>query len=485
MPGREALPMVLRILLVDDDPGDRLLVRQTLAEAHVAVSLTELADQPALESALEGPAPDLVLTDYALGWTSGLAVLLRVKSRWPDVPVIMVTGTGSEEIAVECMREGLDDYILKSSRHILRLPAAIQAAQARVEERRARRTAENRYASLFAGVPIGLYRAAPTGEVLEANPAFLRILACPDRADLSSTCLFDLCDAPEEQSLWRSLAWGERDRLDVELRLRRWDGATVWVENHSRVVRDVAGQVLFAEGSLEDISSRKQAEAELMRQHEELHILAARLTEVEETERQRLARELHDQVGQNLTALGIGLSLVRSQLPKRTDPAMHARLADLLGLVEETTARIRSVMGDLRPPVLDDYGLVAALGWYAGQVARRTGISVDVSGKECDPRLPPAAETALFRIAQEALNNVAKHAGASRVGITFSARPSGATLAIADNGKGFAATMPVPMANRAHWGLRIMKERADGVGGACRIESRPDQGTRVTVEVPR
>ncbi|HEX7549194.1 MAG TPA: response regulator, partial [Candidatus Methylomirabilis sp.] len=251
----------LRILLVDDDPNDCQLVRQTLEKAFPSMELTEVTEEVGLGRALEQDPPDVVLTDYALGWTSGLAVLLKVKQRWPDVPVLMVTGTGSEEIAVECMKEGLEDYILKSSRHIVRLPSAVDAALERVQERRALREAETRYQSLFAGVSVGLYRATVAGEVLDANPALARSLGYPNRDALIGTCLIDLCVEPEARADWRSLATGERQAIDAEVRMRGQDGGTLWVAHRSRAVREAGGPILCVEGSLEDITARKEAEA--------------------------------------------------------------------------------------------------------------------------------------------------------------------------------------------------------------------------------
>lgn len=475
-----------RILLVDDDPKDRTLVAETLRGAFALLDIAEVTDPAALERAWEGAPPDLVLTDYALGWTSGLVVLLKAKARWPDVPVVMVTGTGSEEIAVECMKEGLDDYILKSPRHIVRLPAAIESALARMRERHALREAESRYHSLFSGIPLGVYRASPTGHVLEANPALARILGFPDRTACVGLRLPDLYADPDGTRQWQAWVEGAAAAWEVELRMRCRVGEVIWVEHHGRAARAPTGQVLYLEGILEDITPRKEAEAALRRQHEELRLMAGRLTEAEETERRRLARELHDQVGQNLTAIGINVNVIRAQLPAGTDSAVDARLEDLLTLVQETTARIRSVMADLRPPVLDDYGLVAALGWYARQIRLRTGLTVEVACEECSPRLAALTETALFRIAQEALNNVAKHARASTVRIAFEVEEACARLSIADDGVGFGSpdASPAPGDPRG-WGLRIMKERAEGVGGACRIGSVPREGVRIVVEVPR
>ena len=213
-------------------------------------------------------------------------------------------------------------------------------------------------------------------------------------------------------------------------------------------------------------------------QQQQLRALSARLAEAEEAERQRLTRELHDQVGQSLTALGINLNIVRSQVPAQAGAA-HARLDDSLTLVAQTTERIRDVMADLRPPVLDDYGLLAALRWHGERFSPRTGVTTIVQGEELTPRLPSSVETALFRIAQEALTNAAKHAQASQVTLTLEAVDGGARLTIADDGVGFDP----PARRQAGWGLLTMRERAEAVGGHLRVESAPGEGTRVIVDI--
>jgi signal transduction histidine kinase len=225
--------------------------------------------------------------------------------------------------------------------------------------------------------------------------------------------------------------------------------------------------------------------AQVRQQRERLHALGARLAEAEEAERRRLARELHDQVGQNLTALGINLNIVRAQMPETASP-LQSRLEDSLALVEQTTERVRSVMAELRPPVLDDYGLMAALRWYGERFSSRASIAVDVQGIELDPRLTLPVENALFRIAQEALTNVTKHAQAAHVTVTVEElNRTTVRLVIADDGIGFDPARLAESNERQRWGLLTMAERAEAVKGYCRVESRPEQGTRVVVEVPR
>jgi two-component system sensor histidine kinase UhpB len=209
------------------------------------------------------------------------------------------------------------------------------------------------------------------------------------------------------------------------------------------------------------------------------------VAEIEEAERQRLAQNLHDLVGQNLTALGLNLNLVQTYIPEETEELVHSRLDDSLALVEETMGRIRSVMADLRPPVLDDYGLMAALDWYGRQFASRTQVTVTVEGKEPEPRMDDSTENALFRIAQEALTNVAKHAQAAQVTMTMTADDGIVRLVIADDGIGFEPAQLRRRGGQQGWGLMTMTERAEAVGGHCHIASQPQQGTLVIVEVAR
>ena len=236
---------------------------------------------------------------------------------------------------------------------------------------------------------------------------------------------------------------------------------------------------------MRDITERKLAEDKLKRYTERLRALAVQLAEVAEAERKRLAQELHDQIGQNLTALGINLNIIRSQIPKEMTGSVHFHLDDSVTLIEQTTERIRDVMANLRPPVLDDYGFVAALRWFGEQFARRTDIAVSVDGEEPSPRLAARVENALFRIAQEALTNVAKHAQASRVTACVDLDSETLRVAITDNGIGFDSTQPLEYGEGKGWGLLSMTERAEAVGGRLVVESAPGQGTRVIVEVDR
>lgn len=220
-------------------------------------------------------------------------------------------------------------------------------------------------------------------------------------------------------------------------------------------------------------------------QQEHLRALATRLAEAEEIERRRLAQELHDQVGQNLTALGINLNIVQSLVPEGTVDVVRGRLDDSLSLLKQTTQRIRDVMADLQPPVLEDYGLMTALRWYCAQFTSRAGIPVDVQGDDLTPRLSHPVESVLFRIAQEALTNVAKYAQATRATVTVTEDEGVVRLVVVDDSLGFDPVRTAGPDERQSWGLLTMAERTEAVGGRLWIDSDPEQGTQVVVEVAR
>jgi len=223
---------------------------------------------------------------------------------------------------------------------------------------------------------------------------------------------------------------------------------------------------------------------------ERLHALTARLAEVEEIERERLSIELHDQVGQTLTAINLNLHVVQKYLAGQSDEvpkAVDSCLQESVRLVQQTAERIRDVMYELRPPLLDDHGLVEALRWYADKLSPALGVPIQVLGNDLRPPLDKAAETALYRIAQEALTNVARHALASSVAVEIVDNGDAVRLVVRDDGVGFELDTATryEYGQRPTWGLITMAERAGTVGGWVQIDSSPGRGTQVIVEVPR
>ena len=233
-----------------------------------------------------------------------------------------------------------------------------------------------------------------------------------------------------------------------------------------------------------DVTERKQAEEKLKNQSRRLRLLSARLSEVEEDERKRIARELHDQVGQNLTAIGINMTILESMIPSGSADEIRNRCRDSMVLLDKTSEFIRDLMSDIRSPVMDDFGLMAAIKYYGERFALRTGIAFDFHGSDIVPRPSKSVESTVFRIVQEALNNVGKHARAARVDITGEIHENTLRITIVDDGVGFDAKRTDRGDRRYGWGLMTMDERANLTGGNCSITSQPGRGVEVVVEVP-
>jgi signal transduction histidine kinase len=204
-----------------------------------------------------------------------------------------------------------------------------------------------------------------------------------------------------------------------------------------------------------------------------------RAIEAQEAERTRVARDLHDDIGQSLTSMLIALHLAESTEPG-SDEARH-RLEELREMMTDTLDSVRRVAFELRPAVLDDIGLVAALHRLARDLGARSELNVDISvaGIDDSHRLPAPAETALYRIAQEALTNVARHAGVRDASVSLEREPGFTVLEVRDRGSGFE-----PLTRLHSLGLRGMHERASLIGGALTINSEPGVGTLIRIEVP-
>ncbi len=217
---------------------------------------------------------------------------------------------------------------------------------------------------------------------------------------------------------------------------------------------------------------------------EQLQALSRRLVDIQETDRRQFSRELHDRIGQNLTALSINLDILKTQLSNNESAEFRSRLDDSAALLESTAGAVENVMSELRPPMLDDYGLLPALQWYGKQFSNRTGIRVEVHGDERMERQTPAVEIALFRIAQEALNNIAKHAHAGSVDVRLERSGGQFVMSVSDDGVGIDAASSADSTRRPGLGMVTMRERTQAIGGHFEIVAAPGGGTRVVARIP-
>lgn len=250
-------------------------------------------------------------------------------------------------------------------------------------------------------------------------------------------------------------------------------------------LRNARGEVETLGGISVDITNLRAAEGRARHDAALVRALASRLVEAETAERGRLALELHDRVGQSLTALGINFSLLHTQVADAV-PGATWRLDFLQSLIEDTIACVRDVMADLRPPMLDDYGPMSALRSWVKHLPSLSPVEIHIDSDDPKPRLPGPLENGLFRIAQEALNNVVKHAEATRATVSLEIDATSVRLIITDDGRGFIPPAAGDsIADEPRWGLLSMTERARAVGGRLTVESQPGHGTRIIVDVDR
>ncbi|MBL8250123.1 MAG: PAS domain S-box protein, partial [Candidatus Competibacter sp.] len=299
-------------------------------------------------------------------------------------------------------------------------------------------------------------------------------------AELRTLHVWDIDpEFPEARSepFWRDIRRTKVARFEAVH--RRKDGSTFPVELSVKYAeyRDKEYNFAFAQ----DITERKRAETRLAESAERLQQLSRRLLSVQEEERRALARELHDDFGQQLAALKLNLAMLERDL---RDPAHRSRLADCIQIVERARVTIQTIARQLRPAILDDLGLAEALHWYARDQAERTGCAIQVE-ERLPALLSPDLETAVFRIAQEAVNNAIRHGQARRIDIAVEVDQGKLALVIEDDGAGFDPDARAAAGNnRSGLGLIGMSERAALLGGRFALVGRPGAGVRIEVEIP-
>ncbi|MGH7517903.1 MAG: PAS domain-containing sensor histidine kinase [Gemmatimonadales bacterium] len=284
-------------------------------------------------------------------------------------------------------------------------------------------------------------------------------------------------DPARGRGVWRELF--DAGRLHVETDERRLDGEPVWVEGDYLCLYAPDGRIMGHFGIQRDITARRRHDEEVRRSREELRALAARLQSVREDERTRISREVHDELGQALTGLRLDFSWLKGRLKDK--PELAERVQSAVSRIDGTIDTVRRIATELRPSVLDHLGLVAAVEWQAQEFEKRTGITVRLELSSAHPAVDDARATTVFRILQESLTNVARHAGATRVEIALALGPDTVTLQVADDGRGISEAERTALRSLGLVGIR---ERAIACGGECTVEGRPGQGTRVIARIP-
>ena len=356
---------------------------------------------------------------------------------------------------------------------VVRIIGAGQDITERKQMEAALKASEAKYRTIFAASPDFLYLTDREGKLLEANPALLdwQGMSLEELRHKHFLDFFVGNNREEVVQAFAALQQGHTVR-GLEVRARNVRGETREFEvNATPLPAPEGGTVILSVAR--DITARKQAE-------ERLHLLSRQLLETQESERRHLARELHDEIGQRLTALKINLQALQP-IPKRAMPYLQ----ESLRIVDSTVQQIRHLSLDLRPSQLDNLGLVNTLQWYVDWQAQRTGLVVHFAADPLEPRPSPTLETACFRIVQETLTNIARHAQAGQVCVELRQHDAALHLLVRDDGIGFdlgAARMQA--AKGKGLGLLGIEERVRLLGGQLEIVTAPGKGTEIRARLP-
>ncbi len=479
----------LRVLILEDSARDAELIVRELRNFGYDPNWSRVDTEEDYRSQVTADL-GLIIADYALPQFDALSALAIVQEQGLSTPFIIVSGTISQETAVSAMKQGAADFVLKD--RLARLGPAVANAlrqrQLRDEKGRVEQTLirnEARFRRLVTRMSALVVELDQRGTILFVNETVSAVTGfTPD--EILSRNAFELFFPGENRAqlapALELLSRGE-DLRNYVTRCRTKAGEWISIEWNSANEYRVDGrlQKIIAFGM--NISERKKLEEQREADVRRLAELSRRVVAVQEAERRRLAAELHDRTSPNLSAAALILGTIAADLPPQVPGGLESRLADTSALLGDTIAGIRDVCAELRPATLDYAGLPEALREYAGQLSQRTGIAVNVSSGSPKARLNPDSESMLFRIAQEALTNCAKHAQASAVTIELRFSNAQAVLTISDNGTGFDPEVLGQPGSRPGLGLLTMRERVEFAGGKFSLESAPGKGTRIQVAI--
>lgn len=477
----------IKLLLVEDSTDDAELVLAALSSSGFDVSAYRVENSAEMREALDEESWDVVLSDFNLPEFSTMEALDILKSSGLDIPFIVVSGCIGEETAVALMKSGAHDFVMKGNlgRLVPALKRELNEAGVRREKRRmelALKRSEARFSAMTNNVPGMVFQYLLGGSkgrftyVSEGSAAICGL--SPSHLASDPDAFMALLSEADTKTFIAA-----RDRSAAALGAWNWEGQILLSGGHVKWInlratpRRVEDGSLLWDGVLFNITESKQKEEEIRWSRELLRQLSAHRDSVREEERKRIAREIHDELGQALTALKIDVDWLIQRYAQEEKAGQ--RLRSMSNILAGTVDSVRRIAEHLRPGMLDDLGLAAAIEWQVEQFSERTGIDCELAMNREEFDLDDRIATCVFRIVQEALTNVARHAGADFVHVTVEQENGEIALEVRDNGRGFQENP-----KKRSYGLLGIKERAKMLGGEVNIASIPGNGASVCVRLP-
>jgi PAS domain S-box-containing protein len=403
----------------------------------------------------------------------------------------------------EMLQKAHDELELRVRQRTADLAGAVEKLQKEITERNlaeeSLRKADQHFRTVFENTVVGLYRTTPDGRILLANPALVKMMGYQSFEELAKLNL-------EKEGVDSSTPrWVFKQRIEKEGRVIglesvwiRRDGTKLFVSESAFVVRDGSGNILYYEGTAQNITERKKAEEKLLLYQEQLRSLASQLSLAEEQFRRRIATELHDHISQNLAISKIKLE----SLIDPAKPDLAKSINEVTGLIAQTIDVTRSLTFEMSPPVLYELGFEAAVGWLARQTRQRFGLEVEFADDGIPKPLDTDIRMLLFQAVRELLVNVVKHAKAGKAKVSTARLPGSGPglrrdessrgrdrirITVEDDGVGFDVSSTSTNAGdytKGGFGLFNIRERLDRIGGSVDIRSKQGHGTRVTLIAP-